>query len=63
MAAKQLGKRSTEVEYILREKLVCGYCGKSMQGDYGRSHTGKLFYYYVCMPGKNNPNHGLAAYF
>ena len=56
MAANQLGKRSTEVEYILREKLVCGYCGKSMQGDYGKSHTGKLFYYYICMGKKKLRN-------
>lgn len=49
MQANKLGRKNTQVNYVLREKLLCGYCGKPMQGDYGKSHTGNIFYYYVCM--------------
>lgn len=49
MQANKLGRKNTQVNYILRGKLLCGYCGKPMQGDYGKSHTGNIFYYYVCM--------------
>ena len=36
----------------MRNKLVCGYCGKSIQGDSGTSKTGKIIYYYKCMERK-----------
>ena len=49
MQANKLGRKNTQVNYVLREKLLCGYCRKPMQGDYGKSHTGNIFYYYVCM--------------
>lgn len=34
--------------YWLTGKLYCGYCGESMQGVSGTSHTGKKHYYYYC---------------
>ena len=37
-----------KVEYILSEKLKCGYCGNNINGEYAKSHTGADFYYYKC---------------
>ncbi len=42
------GKRSTEVTYLLRHKLKCGYCGQSINGECGTSQQGHRLYYYKC---------------
>ncbi len=46
------GTTGKEEKFLLRNKLVCGYCGKSIQGDSGTSKTGKIVYYYKCMERK-----------
>ncbi len=43
------GKRSTEIDYLLRNKLECGYCGKTMSAECGVSKTGKKLRYYKCL--------------
>ena len=45
----KIGSRSNETEYYLRNKLFCGHCGKSMQGESGTSHMGDVKHYYKCM--------------
>ena len=35
------GKTSENVEYLLKNKIICGYCGKSIVGENGTAHTGK----------------------
>ena len=45
----KLGKTGKEEKFLLRNKLICGYCGKSIQGESGTSHTGKVMHYYKCM--------------
>ena len=42
------GKNSENVEYLLKNKIICGYCGKSIVGENGTAHTGKRMYYYKC---------------
>ena len=42
------GKRSVKVTFLLRHKLKCGYCGSSVNGESGTSHTDKKKYYYKC---------------
>ncbi|MBR6754777.1 MAG: recombinase family protein, partial [Clostridia bacterium] len=54
MLANQHGKRSTEVVYLLRNKLVCGYCGKSINAECGTSRSGKVKRYYKCLGRKHN---------
>lgn len=44
------GKRSNEVEFLLRGKLICGYCGNNMRGDSGTSRDRVTkHYYYKCV--------------
>ena len=42
------GKRSEEITYLLKDKIKCGYCGKSIVGDNGTAHNGERKYYYKC---------------
>lgn len=42
------GKRSDEITYLLKDKIKCGYCGKSIVGDNGTSRQGERKYYYKC---------------
>jgi len=35
-------------KYMLSGKLICGLCGDTMAGEYGKSHTGALHHYYMC---------------
>ena len=39
-------------EYLLSTKLICGECSRLMVGESGRSHTGKVHYYYKCIGAK-----------
>lgn len=55
------GSKSNDVEFMLKGKLLCGYCGKSMQGDSGTSKTGRVLYYYKCMGRKKYRNCDKAA--
>ncbi len=48
------GKRSVEVKYLLRNKLVCGYCGKPISAECGTSSKGKKMRYYKCLGRKHN---------
>ena len=45
----KVGSKSKKVDFLLKGKLVCGYCGKSLQGDSGTSRSGNTNYYYKCM--------------
>ena len=48
LAHNKLGQKSREVDFLLKGKLFCGYCGKKMNGESGTSRTGKVMYYYKC---------------
>ena len=39
---------NAKTEYLLSGKVVCGYCGATVRGSSGRSHTGDMHYYYAC---------------
>lgn len=41
-----------KVEYILRGKLFCGYCGAPMVGESG--HGSKIYHYYTCRSRKKS---------
>lgn len=43
------GKRSVKQVYLLRFKVKCGYCGSSISAQGGKSHSGKMVYYYGCI--------------
>ncbi len=42
------GSRSNDINYLLKHKLKCGYCGNNINGEYAVSHTGASFFYYKC---------------
>lgn len=48
------GKRSVEVVYMLRNKMICGYCGKPISAETGTSKGGKKIRYYKCLGRKHN---------
>ena len=48
------GKRSTEVVYLLRHKVKCGYCGQPISAECGTSKTGAKKRYYKCLGRKNH---------
>ncbi len=51
---KSIGSKKTVVNYYLRNKIFCGECGDSMQGESIRKYNGKMHYYYVCKNRKHN---------
>lgn len=48
----RFGKHKPNVCYLLKSKVVCGYCGNSVASTSGTSETGKTMRYYKCT-GKN----------
>jgi len=50
------GKSSEKVEYLLKDKLICGYCGQSVVGENGTSNNGERKYYYKCRGRKAKVN-------
>ncbi len=47
------GKQSTEVVYLLKNKIICGYCGKSIGAECGTAKNGTKKRYYKCLGRKN----------
>ncbi len=48
LAKNKKGSRSVISEFILRDKLFCGYCGHTMQGESGTARNGDVKRYYKC---------------
>lgn len=46
------GKHVPDLSYLLRGKVLCGYCGKTLASYTGTSKSGKLNRYYKCRSGK-----------
>lgn len=53
----KFGKRSIKVEYLLRNKVKCGYCGKPISADTGTARNGEVKRYYKCI-GRKKYNNG-----
>lgn len=56
LAKNRIGSRSEDTDFLLRSKLICGYCGKNLQGDSGTSRHGYVKHYYKCMGRKKQKN-------
>lgn len=54
IAHNKLGQKSKEVNFLLKGKIVCGYCGKHINGESGTSCTGERYYFYKCANRKQN---------
>lgn len=48
----KIGSMSRNTEFLLRNKLICGYCGKTLQGESGTSKSGRVMHYYKCFSRK-----------
>ncbi len=48
------GRKSIESNYLLRNKIKCGYCGSSITAETGTSKSGKVKRYYKCIGKKHN---------
>ena len=44
----QPATQKAKIEYLLTGKAFCGYCGSSIVGISGTSHTNKQHHYYTC---------------
>lgn len=53
--ANKIGKH-TDVQYLLKNKVHCGYCGRSVSSDTGTSKNGTVMRYYKCIGRKVNKN-------
>lgn len=56
------GKHKPDIVYLLKNKLVCGYCGNTVNSDAGTSSTGKVMRYYKCTGKRINGNCQLKPY-
>lgn len=48
IAANKTGRHVPDVEYLLKNKVTCGYCGKTIASESGTSKSGKVMRYYKC---------------
>jgi len=48
ITANRHGSQSNGTVFLLRKKMICGYCGKGIAGESGTSKNGKRMYYYKC---------------
>lgn len=46
--------KKAKVEYLLQDKLFCGYCGAPMLGDCGTGKNKKRYHYYSCTTRRQN---------
>ena len=48
LVSNKYGKHPPDVYYLLKNKLICGYCEKSVQSEAGTSQNGAVMRYYKC---------------
>lgn len=48
LVSNKYGKHPPDVSYLLKNKLICGYCEKPVQSEAGTSHNGAVMRYYKC---------------
>ncbi|MDE7330042.1 MAG: recombinase family protein [Clostridia bacterium] len=48
ISKNRYGRKCVHVDFLLRQKIMCGYCGHSINGESGTSRNGKRVYYYKC---------------
>lgn len=47
------GKTSLKMDYLLKDKIICGYCGRSIVGESGTASNRERKYYYKCQGRKS----------
>ena len=51
---KSANKRSNKAKYLLKGKVICGYCGKPITAETGTSSNGRVIHYYKCSGRKSH---------
>lgn len=46
--SNRYGTHKPGINYLLREKIICGYCGGRVKSESGTSKTGRVIRYYGC---------------
>ena len=54
VSENRYGKHPEDVVYLLRNKMKCGYCGKSVTSESGTSRNGTVVRYYKCSARKKD---------
>ena len=54
VSENRYGKHPEDVVYLLRNKMKCGYCGKSVTSESGTSRNGTVVRYYKCSTRKKD---------
>ncbi len=54
VSENRYGKHPEDVVYLLRNKMKCGYCGKSVTSESGTSRNGSVVRYYKCSTRKKD---------
>ncbi len=52
----RFGKRSSSTVYLLKHKVTCGYCGKSISSETGTAKNKSIKHYYKCIGRKKYQN-------
>ena len=50
------GKHNKDIIYLLKNKVICGYCGHTISAETGTSKVGKVMRYYKCFGRKHGNN-------
>lgn len=54
--SNKYGRHNVKTDFLLRKKLICGYCCQPMHGESGTTKNGTRFYYYKCNGRKKRIN-------
>ena len=50
------GKHDSTAVYLLKNKVICGHCGKTVASETGTAKSGKILRYYKCLGRKTGSN-------
>ena len=54
LAKNKIGSSSREVVFLLKKKVICGICGRPINGESGTARDGTTKYYYKCSSRKKH---------
>jgi len=49
IAENKYGRHKEDIVYLLKNKMKCGYCGRTIGADSGTSKSGNIMRYYKCI--------------
>ena len=61
LSNNQYGKHQSDIVYLLKHKVHCGYCNSIVNSDAGTSKSGKAMRYYKCVGKRRNKDCNLMS--